>query len=175
MLNALKNEGKTAPARRQRRKASTGTARKPKRPANDRGTIIGVKKSKTRRLAFSPTKVDVRVAKNGKEYIFSRGEIVDSKALRAWLDAGATGKYICDFPDDDLHDHPNVQLVQGMQAAVKIQVVRPGDDPQGPGLPGHGLQVDHDLDAAVLQFTIVTTITMPGMVVRGIVAAGVSF
>lgn len=76
MLNALKNEGKTTPARRQRRKASTGTARKTKRPANDRGTIIGVKKSKTRRMAFSPTKVDVRVAKNGKEYIFSRGEIV---------------------------------------------------------------------------------------------------
>ena len=50
---------------------------------------------------------------------FSRGEIVDSKALRAWLDAGATGKYICDFPDDDLHDHPNVQLVPHLGASTE--------------------------------------------------------
>lgn len=74
MLNALKNEGGTAPARRQRRKAPT--ARKTERTANDQGTIVGVKKSKVRRMAFTPAKVETRIAVNGKPYILSRGEIV---------------------------------------------------------------------------------------------------
>ena len=34
------------------------------------------KAPKPRRMAFTPSKVDVRIAKNGKEYIYSRGTIV---------------------------------------------------------------------------------------------------
>ena len=77
MLNALKNEGSSAPAHRQRRKGKSPT-RKTARPANDadRGEIVGVKKSKARRMAFTPAKVETRTAKNGKDYIFARGEIV---------------------------------------------------------------------------------------------------
>lgn len=76
MLDALRNEGTAAPVRRRRRAAAP-------KPANDaapktrsgKGAIVGVRKSKTRRMAFSPTKVETRTAVNGKPYIFARGEI----------------------------------------------------------------------------------------------------
>lgn len=37
---------------------------------------------------------------------FARGELVDSAAMKEFLDSG-NGRYVSDFPDDELWDHPN--------------------------------------------------------------------
>ena len=82
MLNALTQAAETSPSRRRRRKSSTKTAannnyaRPSKTGARVKGEIVGVKKSKSRRMAFMPARVETRTAVNGKAYIFARGEIV---------------------------------------------------------------------------------------------------
>jgi D-3-phosphoglycerate dehydrogenase / 2-oxoglutarate reductase len=43
---------------------------------------------------------------------FARGELVDSAALKAWMDStGKSAKYITDFPDDLLWDHPRTVVI----------------------------------------------------------------
>lgn len=49
---------------------------------------------------------------------FARGELVDSEALKDWFDAGSTGKYVSDFPDDLLYDHSNVILLPDRKSVV---------------------------------------------------------
>ncbi|GMI44069.1 hypothetical protein TrCOL_g2871 [Triparma columacea] len=49
---------------------------------------------------------------------FARGELVDSEALKDWFDAGSTGKYVSDFPDDLLYDHENVILIPHLGAST---------------------------------------------------------
>jgi D-3-phosphoglycerate dehydrogenase len=39
---------------------------------------------------------------------FARETIVDSAAVKRSLDAGKLGKYVCDFPEPDLLNHPQV-------------------------------------------------------------------
>jgi D-3-phosphoglycerate dehydrogenase len=41
---------------------------------------------------------------------FARGELVDSEALKTFLDSG-NGKYVSDFPDDTLWDHKNAIII----------------------------------------------------------------
>jgi D-3-phosphoglycerate dehydrogenase len=48
---------------------------------------------------------------------FARGELVDSKALKEFLDKG-DGKYISDFPDDDLWDHKNAVILPHLGAST---------------------------------------------------------
>lgn len=50
---------------------------------------------------------------------FARGELVDSKAMKEFLDAGAEGRYISDFPDDDLWDHPNAVILPHLGASTE--------------------------------------------------------
>ena len=50
---------------------------------------------------------------------FSRAELVDSASLRAKMDQGAfAGKYICDFADEWLHDHPRAILLPHLGAST---------------------------------------------------------
>jgi D-3-phosphoglycerate dehydrogenase / 2-oxoglutarate reductase len=49
---------------------------------------------------------------------FARGELVDSAALKAFLDNGGEGKYISDFPDDELWDHPNTIILPHLGAST---------------------------------------------------------
>jgi D-3-phosphoglycerate dehydrogenase / 2-oxoglutarate reductase len=49
---------------------------------------------------------------------FARGELVDSKAMKAFLDAG-DGRYISDFPDDELWDHKNTVLLPHLGASTE--------------------------------------------------------
>lgn len=48
---------------------------------------------------------------------FARGELVDSAALKEHLDGG--GKYISDFPDDLLFDHPNAIIIPHLGASTE--------------------------------------------------------
>jgi len=48
---------------------------------------------------------------------FARGELVDSDALKEFLDGG--GKYISDFPDDILWDHPNAIIIPHLGASTE--------------------------------------------------------
>lgn len=48
---------------------------------------------------------------------FARGELVDSKALKAFLDKGE-GKYISDFPDDELWNHENAVILPHLGAST---------------------------------------------------------
>tara|TARA_B110000305_G_C19366234_1_gene602068 strand:- start:107 stop:1126 length:1020 start_codon:yes stop_codon:yes gene_type:complete len=51
---------------------------------------------------------------------FARGELVDSSALQSWFQgAGANGRYISDFPDDLLWDHPNAVLLPHLGASTE--------------------------------------------------------
>ena len=52
---------------------------------------------------------------------FARGELVDSEAMKAFLDgAGADGaRYISDFPDDLLWDHPNAIILPHLGASTE--------------------------------------------------------
>jgi len=50
---------------------------------------------------------------------FSRAEIVDGGALRRLYDhSGHTGKYICDFADENLQDHPKFMCVPHLGAST---------------------------------------------------------
>lgn len=48
---------------------------------------------------------------------FARGELVDSEAMKEFLDNG-NGKYISDFPDDDLWDHKNAVILPHLGAST---------------------------------------------------------
>eukprot|EP00594_Rhizosolenia_setigera_P016770 CAMPEP_0178975326 /NCGR_PEP_ID=MMETSP0789-20121207/23068_1 /TAXON_ID=3005 /ORGANISM="Rhizosolenia setigera, Strain CCMP 1694" /LENGTH=470 /DNA_ID=CAMNT_0020663995 /DNA_START=86 /DNA_END=1498 /DNA_ORIENTATION=+ len=49
---------------------------------------------------------------------FARGELVDSEALKVFLDSG-NGRYISDFPDDLLWDHKNTVLLPHLGASTE--------------------------------------------------------
>jgi D-3-phosphoglycerate dehydrogenase len=49
---------------------------------------------------------------------FARGELVDSEALKKFLDAG-TGKYISDFPDDLLWNHESALILPHLGASTE--------------------------------------------------------
>jgi D-3-phosphoglycerate dehydrogenase len=47
-----------------------------------------------------------KLKKNCHIVNFARGELIDTKALRALMDSNArTGKYVCDFPDEHIQNH----------------------------------------------------------------------
>jgi len=48
---------------------------------------------------------------------FARGELVNSTALKSFLDNG-NGKYISDFPDDELWDHDNAIILPHLGAST---------------------------------------------------------
>jgi D-3-phosphoglycerate dehydrogenase len=52
---------------------------------------------------------------------FARGELVDSKALKAWMNspAGATGKYVTDFPEDELWEHERTIVIPHLGASTE--------------------------------------------------------
>lgn len=50
---------------------------------------------------------------------FARGELVDTAALRKIYDAGAKGRYICDFPCDDLWDHDQCIVIPHLGASTE--------------------------------------------------------
>lgn len=50
---------------------------------------------------------------------FARGELVDSESLKEWFDAGNTGKYVTDFPEDVLWDHPNTIVIPHLGASTE--------------------------------------------------------
>lgn len=49
---------------------------------------------------------------------FARGELVDSEALKEFLDAG-DGRYVSDFPDDLLWDHKNAVILPHLGASTE--------------------------------------------------------
>lgn len=50
---------------------------------------------------------------------FARGELVDSVAMKDFLDAGLDGRYISDFPDDELWNHPNAVILPHLGASTE--------------------------------------------------------
>jgi D-3-phosphoglycerate dehydrogenase len=51
---------------------------------------------------------------------FARGELVDSEAMKRFLDKeGGDGRYISDFPDDLLWDHKNVVILPHLGASTE--------------------------------------------------------
>ena len=49
---------------------------------------------------------------------FARGELVDSEAMKEFLDSG-NGKYVSDFPDDLLWDHENAIILPHLGASTE--------------------------------------------------------
>lgn len=49
---------------------------------------------------------------------FARGELVDSAAMKEFLDSG-NGRYVSDFPDDLLWDHPNAIILPHLGASTE--------------------------------------------------------
>ncbi|KAG7356922.1 D-isomer specific 2-hydroxyacid dehydrogenase, catalytic domain containing protein [Nitzschia inconspicua] len=49
---------------------------------------------------------------------FARGELVDSVAMKEFLDKGGEGRYISDFPDDVLWNHENVVIIPHLGAST---------------------------------------------------------
>eukprot|EP00527_Entomoneis_sp_CCMP2396_P004955 CAMPEP_0198142324 /NCGR_PEP_ID=MMETSP1443-20131203/5130_1 /TAXON_ID=186043 /ORGANISM="Entomoneis sp., Strain CCMP2396" /LENGTH=478 /DNA_ID=CAMNT_0043805295 /DNA_START=76 /DNA_END=1512 /DNA_ORIENTATION=- len=49
---------------------------------------------------------------------FARGELVDSDAMKEFLDANPAARYVSDFPDDALWNHPNVILLPHLGAST---------------------------------------------------------
>lgn len=49
---------------------------------------------------------------------FARGELVDSAAMKEFLDQSGEGRYISDFPDDVLWDHPSTILLPHLGAST---------------------------------------------------------
>jgi D-3-phosphoglycerate dehydrogenase len=49
---------------------------------------------------------------------FARGELIDSKAMKKFLDSG-NGRYVCDFPDDELWDHKNAIVLPHLGASTE--------------------------------------------------------
>lgn len=50
---------------------------------------------------------------------FARGELVNSEALKVFLDADANARYVSDFPDDILWDHPNSIILPHLGASTE--------------------------------------------------------
>ena len=50
---------------------------------------------------------------------FARETIVDSAAVKRSLDAGKLGKYVCDFPEPDLLNHPHVIAMPHIGASTE--------------------------------------------------------
>jgi len=50
---------------------------------------------------------------------FARGELVDSAAMKTFLDQGSEGRYISDFPDDELWDHENAVILPHLGASTE--------------------------------------------------------
>jgi D-3-phosphoglycerate dehydrogenase / 2-oxoglutarate reductase len=50
---------------------------------------------------------------------FARGELVDSAALKGFLDTGYGGRYVSDFPDDVLWNNPNCILLPHLGASTE--------------------------------------------------------
>lgn len=50
---------------------------------------------------------------------FARGELVDSEAMKQFLDSGSEGRYISDFPDDQLWNHPNAIILPHLGASTE--------------------------------------------------------
>jgi len=50
---------------------------------------------------------------------FARGELIDSDALKVFLDASPGARYISDFPDNTLWDHDNVVLLPHLGASTE--------------------------------------------------------
>lgn len=51
---------------------------------------------------------------------FARGELVDGEAMRKLADAGVLkGRYVCDFPEDAMWDHPNCLIVPHLGASTE--------------------------------------------------------
>ena len=50
---------------------------------------------------------------------FARGELVDSAAMKEFLDAGEEGRYISDFPDDELWNHKNAIIRPHLGASTE--------------------------------------------------------
>jgi len=49
---------------------------------------------------------------------FARGELVDSKAMKEFLDNNNDGRYISDFPEDELWDHKNAIILPHLGAST---------------------------------------------------------
>lgn len=49
---------------------------------------------------------------------FARGELVDSEAIKQFLDAG-DGRYVTDFPDDVVWDHKNAIVLPHLGASTE--------------------------------------------------------
>mmetsp|Transcript_208 Transcript_208/g.457 ORF Transcript_208/g.457 Transcript_208/m.457 type:complete len:477 (+) Transcript_208:238-1668(+) len=49
---------------------------------------------------------------------FARGELVDSEAMKEFLDQSEGAKYISDFPDDLLWEHPNAIVIPHLGAST---------------------------------------------------------
>merc|ERR1712048_20704 len=50
---------------------------------------------------------------------FARGELVDSKSMKEFLDNNDDGRYISDFPDDELWDHKNAIILPHLGASTE--------------------------------------------------------
>ena len=50
---------------------------------------------------------------------FARGELVDSAAMKEFLDQSGQAKYISDFPDDELWNHPNAIIIPHLGASTE--------------------------------------------------------
>lgn len=48
---------------------------------------------------------------------FARGELVDSVAMKEYLNSG-DGRYVTDFPDDEVWDHPNAIIIPHLGAST---------------------------------------------------------
>jgi D-3-phosphoglycerate dehydrogenase len=49
---------------------------------------------------------------------FARGELVDSASMKSFLDHGGEARYISDFPDDELWNHPNAIIIPHLGAST---------------------------------------------------------
>lgn len=49
---------------------------------------------------------------------FARGELVDSAAMKKFLDSG-DGRYVSDFPDDEVWDHKNAVVLPHLGASTE--------------------------------------------------------
>ncbi len=49
---------------------------------------------------------------------FARGELVDSLAMKEFLDQSGEARYISDFPDDELWNHPNTIIIPHLGAST---------------------------------------------------------
>jgi len=51
---------------------------------------------------------------------FARGELVDSNDLKAWMNKpSVSGKYVTDFPDDEVWDHKNAIVIPHLGASTE--------------------------------------------------------